>query len=322
MVGSFLQTLAGKVALAGLGGAAAMGSLGAAGALPGPFREAFRTGIEAAGIAAPGNHTDTSPGGPVEPSIGSATRISNEFDNEFDNTTVPPGTESGLLDPMLLELGIDIAFAGEPTADAAYEAAKAHIDHACSQALAALAERFAVVSAGAHDGTEQIARLERRRRDARAGIMARCTHALARTEHQRAMTGNSSADVPEAPPIGASPELSVPAPRRGSPPGPDDPSDVRRAPLPGDGTAPVAPTPPTPWPEPPSNDPPTPEPPSTAPPSKDPPTPEPGLDDSGPGSGWDWVDDNDPSQGLSIPTGGLEVQGGNGADRTRPAHGV
>ncbi|MGC1511971.1 MAG: hypothetical protein WA797_03520 [Acidimicrobiales bacterium] len=321
MLGSFLQTLAGKLALAGLGGAAAMGSLGAAGALPGPFQEAFRMGIQAAGFAAPANHTGTSSAGPVEPSIGAATRISNEFDNEFDNTAIPPGTEPGLLDPMLLDLGIDIAFAGEPTADAAYEAAKAHIDHTCSQALVALAERFAVASAGTHDGAEQVARLERRRRDARAGIMARCTHALARTEHRRAMTGNGSAGVPGAPPIGTSPDPSVPAPRRGSPPGPDDPSDIRRGPFPGDGTAPVTPTPPTPWPEPPSKDPPATEPPATEPPSKDLPTPEPDLDDSGPGSGWDWVDDNDPSEGLSIPTGGLWVQIGNDTDRTRPAYG-
>ncbi|MBI1843828.1 MAG: hypothetical protein HYR89_04360 [Actinobacteria bacterium] len=309
MLGSFLQTLAGKVALAGLGGMAAMGTLGAAGALPGPFQVAFGTGMRAAGITAPVNHTDTSPAGPAEPSIGSATTL----DNESETTTVPPGTEPDLLDPMLLELGIDIAFAGEPTADAAYEAAKAHIDNQCSHALEALTERFAVVSAGTHDGTRQVVGLERRMRDARADIMTRCTRALAHAEHQRAMTGDGPSNVPGAPPLGATPDPTAPAPRHGSPPGPGDTSDIPRTPGPGDGTPPVAPTP---LPETPFPSTPLPETPST-----EPPTPEPDLSDPGPGSGWDWVDGNDPSEGLSTPTSGLQVQGGDGADRTHPAHG-
>lgn len=287
MVGSLLHAAAGKAALALLGGATALGGLGATGSLPGPLQPAFDRGMR---VVVPSNvaETDIITTAGTKVSIGSAATVegSSESDAAVEShaarqtDTALQGAGVGVGDLAALDLGVDLAFAGETGVSGAYQAAAAHIEHWCSQALGMLPERSG----------------------ARATVMGHCTRALARAERQRSRLDRLMARTPVTSPPRSATEQPVPV--HAAPPGRDDTPEVPPTPDQGVDAPPVGPEPPASAPAPPRPEVPRPEAPSSDPHD---PEPAPDTDDSGPGSGWDPVEEDPSSEGLSALIGRLPV---------------
>ncbi|MGK2959268.1 MAG: hypothetical protein ACSLFB_12925 [Acidimicrobiales bacterium] len=278
MIGAFLATLAGKMALAGTVSAAAVGSLGASGALPGPIQSALSSSMGVIGIHIPSPTSEADLKAKQEPSL-KLTATSNT--SLIEESTIPKVDTYTLM--AQLNLGIEVAFWGEPTPDAAYQAARAHIDAQCNQALMGVTEQFAKLVMSLNGRFEMTAKLDESKQKERSKIKDRCIKALALADEYRAQVNpGMPRDLALSPLPNAPLPTTLPSPREVpiTLPVPNNPSDTTVPKSPGS-TIPNIPT-------------------TTVPSPNQPDDTIPDGEYSGPGSGYDGDIDNGPQALLFL----------------------
>lgn len=277
MIGAFLATLAGKMALVGTVSAAAVGSLGAAGALPSPIQSALSSSIGVVGIHLPNPTSEADLRAKQEPSLKLAATSNASL---IEESAIPKVDTDAFM--AHLNLGIEVAFWGGPTPDAAYRAARAHIDTQCNQALMGITEQFAKLVVSLNGRFEMTTKLDESEQKERNKIKDQCTKALAFADEYRTQVISGTSPDPALSPLPNTPLPNTPLPTtppnsREVPttlPGPDNPSDTT-VPKSPSSTIPNIPT-------------------TTVPSPNQPDDTMPDGDYSGPGSGYDGDIDNDP----------------------------
>lgn len=269
MIGSFFATLAGKVVLAAVTGTAAVGSLGVAGALPGPLQSSFARGVGTIGINVPGDtdDLDAKDGSETSFKLAGAQTTSNLAESGLSELGV------GAMDVTMLNFGIELAFGTEPIPQAAFAAARSHIESQCNQALGVIADRSTNLRTGFNGDLKMLQELDSRVEQERNKVSALCTKALARADE---LVAKGSAVPSGIEPISA----NMPLPQ--DPTSPPSAGESPTYPPPENPGGDIIPTIPEPS---------APEPGSPGPNVPDPSIPPdatfPDIDDSEPGSGYD-----------------------------------
>ncbi len=265
MIGSFFATLAGKVVLAGVTGTTAVGSLGVAGALPGTLQSSFARGVGTIGINVPDpkDDLDAKAGSDTSFKLAGAQTTSNLAESGLSELGV------GAMDVTLLNFGIELAFGTEPIPQAAFAAARSHIESQCNQALGIIADRSTNLRTGFNGDLKMLQELDSRIEQERNKVSALCTKALARADELLANSGEAIDTGAPSPTDTTLPQIPSTTPI--IPPSADEDPKPPTPNNPNENTVPTVPS--TTLPDP-----------STSP---DTTIPDDGIDYSGPGSGYD-----------------------------------